>query len=65
MEDMLNAIENQSLVVKKGSPRRRITNDIIRRRKLEQTRIETERKRDEVNWKKRAESVKHEVEILR
>lgn len=65
MEDMLNAVENQSPVVKKGSTRRRVTNDFMRRRKLEQSRIQAEKKTDEINWKRRAESVKLEVELLR
>lgn len=57
MEDMLNAIENQSPIVKRGN-KRKIVNDFLKRRRAEQTRIEMEKKKDEINWKKRAESVK-------
>lgn len=54
---MLNAIENQSPIVKRGN-KRKIVNDFLKRRRAEQTRIEMEKKKDEINWKKRAESVK-------
>lgn len=64
MEDMLNAIENNTLVVKKGN-RRKIANDFLKRRRAEHAKIEAEKKKDEINWKKRAESVKLEVEALR
>lgn len=64
MEDLLNAIENQSPIVKKGN-RRKITNEFFRRRRAEHAKIESEKKKDDVNWKKRAESVKLEVEALR
>lgn len=39
MEDMLNAIENQSPIVKRGN-KRKIVNDFLRRRKAEHSRIE-------------------------
>lgn len=64
MEDILSAVESQSPVVRKGN-RKKIVNEFMRRKKTEMAKVETERKRDEVNWKKRAESVKLEVEALR
>jgi hypothetical protein len=53
MEDILNAIENQSPVVRKGN-KRRIVNEFMRRKKTEIAKVETERKKDEVSWKRRA-----------
>lgn len=38
MEDILNAIENQSPVVKKGN-RRKITNEFLRRKRADQLRV--------------------------
>jgi len=43
--------------VRKGN-KKKITNDFIRRKKIELAKIETEKKKEDVNWKKRAESVK-------
>ena len=63
MEDILNAVENQSPVVIKG--KKKIFNDFMKRKRAEIIRISTERKKDDVDWKKRADSVKLEVEALR
>ena len=43
MEDILNAVENQSPVVKKG--RKKIINDFMRRKRAEIIRLSTERKK--------------------
>ena len=43
MEDILNAVENQSPVVKKG--RKKVTNEFLRRKRAEIVKINTERKK--------------------